>query len=295
MPRMIICECGCGKTIRANKSRRRPARFLPGHYLRTREAHVKAGEARRAKPPDDWVPPSGLCECGCGQKTELAPYSKAEKGQFKGYPMRYVQGHNLEHGSGPDHPQWKGGRFLGSDGYWFVLIPDHPRANARGYVREHILVWEETNGRPLESAEVVHHINGITTDNAPENLVALKRSVHVRLHKSPKHERRRQSMAIKAKFRDPKWKAKWAASMRKLTGKREYRAKLAAGNKRAWADHPDRRVKLAQRNKRRKMTPEYRARLSAAQKRAWKKSGQARHKRISEAMKRRWAKWRENQ
>lgn len=38
---------------------------------------------------------NGLCECGCGERTNLAPNNNSAKGWIKGEPMRYVRGHHL--------------------------------------------------------------------------------------------------------------------------------------------------------------------------------------------------------
>lgn len=65
---------------------------------------------------------------------------------------------------------WKGGRYK-QRGYILILLPNHPFANAQGYIREHRVVMEKTIGRFLTPIEVVNHLNGIKNDNRPENLV----------------------------------------------------------------------------------------------------------------------------
>ena len=70
---------------------------------------------------------------------------------------------------GDKHPGWKGGRHVEGSGYVAVYCPDHPLAN-RKYVLEHRLVMEQMLGRYLVPGEVVHHKNGMKTDNRPENL-----------------------------------------------------------------------------------------------------------------------------
>jgi hypothetical protein len=56
-------------------------------------------------------------------------------------------------------------------GYVLVRRPEHPDANARGYVREHRLVMEQLCGRPLKHREVVHHRDGDRARNTRDNLV----------------------------------------------------------------------------------------------------------------------------
>lgn len=77
--------------------------------------------------------------------------------------------------SGPEHPDWKGGRSTDADGYILIYTPEHPHARKRGasppaYVAEHRLVMEAKLGRYLLPTEVVHHLNGVNDDNRVENL-----------------------------------------------------------------------------------------------------------------------------
>lgn len=66
-----------------------------------------------------------------------------------------------------------------SDGYLLVhgskVFSDGIRRNA--YVPEHRFVWEQAHG-DIPKEYVIHHINGIKTDNRLENLVALPRISH---------------------------------------------------------------------------------------------------------------------
>jgi hypothetical protein len=72
-------------------------------------------------------------------------------------------------------------------GYRQIWMPGHPRASD-GYVFEHILVAEATLGRPLTREDVVHHINGVRTDNRPENLRVMTNAEHSALHAAQRKE-----------------------------------------------------------------------------------------------------------
>lgn len=71
---------------------------------------------------------------------------------------------------GDQHTGWKGGVTTDKAGYILRYLPEHPNCNSNGYVREHRLVMEMKLGRFLERNEVVHHIDGNTANNHPDNL-----------------------------------------------------------------------------------------------------------------------------
>ncbi|MDA8221498.1 HNH endonuclease [Desulfosporosinus sp.] len=60
---------------------------------------------------------------------------------------------------------------ISSHGYVKIKIPEHPYCDSGGWVYEHRFVMEQKIGRYLKLEEVVHHKNGVKTDNEPDNLV----------------------------------------------------------------------------------------------------------------------------
>ena len=85
--------------------------------------------------------------------------------------------HHRSYARGAQLAQWKGGRAKHGN-YMAILLPNHPRANTKGYVSEHILVWEQFHGKPLPKGWIVHHLNGIGLDNRIANLIALPNRKH---------------------------------------------------------------------------------------------------------------------
>lgn len=92
--------------------------------------------------------------------------------------------------TGENHHNYKGGRYMASDGYIKIKMPEHPRASKDGYVPEHIVIKEKDIGRPINRGEEVHHVNSQRNDNRPENLFVfssgeLHRLFHKAIQKQP--------------------------------------------------------------------------------------------------------------
>lgn len=82
-----------------------------------------------------------------------------------------------------NHFNWKGGTYVSKEGYVIEYAPDHPNAGSKGYVKQHRIIMEKHLGRYLDHNEIVHHINGIKTDNRIENLMIMKLGEHIKGHK----------------------------------------------------------------------------------------------------------------
>lgn len=87
---------------------------------------------------------------------------------------------------GINHPNWKGGKSsswgyivirINKDNPYFDMCTPTPNGKS-GYVREHRLVMAKEMGRPLIPTELVHHINGVRSDNRVENLCVTERGEH---------------------------------------------------------------------------------------------------------------------
>lgn len=124
------------------------------------------------------------CKCGCGQTTRLAPVNDKSKGWVKGHPLQFIKGHSMALAVSIKSARALGNRYLSTHGYVLVTTSGTHR---RQY--EHIVVAERAIGRPLRNfgqgnpkTEIVHHINGVKTDNRSENLLVCTHEYHVGLH-----------------------------------------------------------------------------------------------------------------
>lgn len=104
----------------------------------------------------------------------LQKYGITRRTRGEALSLAFKKGKVKRHyAKGKDHFNWRGGCTVKGDGHILINKPGHPRANSNGYVLEHILIWEQAHGVPLPIGWEVHHLNGIPSDNRPENLKAL--------------------------------------------------------------------------------------------------------------------------
>ncbi len=113
----------------------------------------------------------------CGNPITLRPDTKRCRGCATKKLWRTGKLKNSCFPQGKEHKWWKGGRKKNVQGYILIYKPGYPRAIAN-YVLEHILIWETIHGKPLPKGWIIHHLNGIPSDNRIRNLVALPNKKH---------------------------------------------------------------------------------------------------------------------
>lgn len=92
------------------------------------------------------------------------------------------------HGAASRASGWRGGVTFTGDGRALCYREWHPnptqtRKNKHGcYVLRYRLVMEAKLGRFLEKGEIVHHVNGDSSDDSPDNLQLSTQSEHAKIH-----------------------------------------------------------------------------------------------------------------
>lgn len=97
--------------------------------------------------------PYGYCQCGCGQKTEIAKRTRTEAGWTKGQPMRYLFGHKGLENTPQENPNPSGLCMCGCG----EVAPIAERSNGKlGHVAGQpicFIVGHHNKIRPLRPAE----------------------------------------------------------------------------------------------------------------------------------------------
>lgn len=142
-----LCQCGCGqKTSIAPAPSPGYAKGDPRMYIR---GHAVVGKRwTRTKLPDP-PNPSGICMCGCGERTPIAPRTHRAFGIVEGEHLRYCKGHQSRKEADSFEPRSCAcgcGKTTSK-----IRWSDEPRGLVRGQYREYIN--GHYNRKPTEITE----------------------------------------------------------------------------------------------------------------------------------------------
>lgn len=155
------------------------------------------------------------CSIKCSTNATL-PTRTSSESRKKSVATYRANGHDKNRPRGKDHPQFLGEKRRG--GYIAVWV------DGRGYVQKHRLIMEQSVGRELTNAEIVHHINRDIDDNRLENLELTNRSLHAIEHEE---ERMAARLAVK-RSRGPKLTANTVKAIKQRLVDGDERSALAS-------------------------------------------------------------------
>jgi hypothetical protein len=135
----------------------------------------------------------GLCQCGCGRKTNIASKNNTKNRHMKGQPLKFIYGHSArvrkhsketrkkmsDSRKGKRHWNWKGGETKDSYGYDLIKISNHPRSQKSGYVVKHIIIAEKALGKAINLPVVVHHNR---SEDCIDLVICQNQAYHLLLH-----------------------------------------------------------------------------------------------------------------
>ena len=128
----------------------------------------------------------GLCECGCGEETRIAPQTCTSKGWIRGEPLRFKRGHALrvkqrpplgagdftEEDRGHKTPCWIRVGGLSTKGYGKVTI-------AGRVMYAHRAMYEQEVG-PIPDGMTIDHLCCVRACMRPDHLEAVPMATNLR-------------------------------------------------------------------------------------------------------------------
>jgi hypothetical protein len=133
------------------------------------------------------VPRPGLCACGCGERTPIAPVTSKKRGWRKGEPVTYCRGHSARV---TNRTRKLESKILITETETGCLIWGGA-TNSKGYPQRgdheggnllvHRAEYERANG-PVPIGYHLHHLCETPRCVNPKHLIALSPGDHVRFH-----------------------------------------------------------------------------------------------------------------
>ena len=117
---------------------------------------------------------SNICRFFKTRGIKLRSHSEADKLAYKTGRKKVLKGDK--------NPSWNGGQTEHTEGYVLIKMPEHHRANNRGYVKRADIIAEQMLGRLLYDNEIVHHKNRNKKDDRPCNLEVMILNNHSKMH-----------------------------------------------------------------------------------------------------------------